>query len=230
MLAGTRKPIVMSSAQSGEHLRPMQEMARLCGAADSFMCLTMSSAPLSHDADALSKVMVSAELGIPLISASAPSAGRHRAVHDHVGARDRPGGDAQRPGHPSARRGPEPPSSSAPAMAVLDMRLATDPYVTPECFLALQAAIDMARHYGIPSWSYSGVSDSKMLDEQQAADAALTTMLGSLSRATLLHDVGYMESGLQSSYESILLGHDLIAFARAFMQERAGERRGPRGG
>jgi len=51
------------------------------------------------------------------------------------------------------------------------------------------------------------------------AQRVRTTILGNLSRATLLHDVGYMESGLQSSYEAILLGHDLIAFARAFMQE-----------
>ena len=218
MLAGTRKPIVMSSAQSGEHLRPMQDMARMCGEAESLMCLTMSSAPLSHDADALSKVMVSAELGIPLISASAPSAGATApctitsalvtglaetlsamVIHQLT-----------RPGAPFVY---------GAGMAVLDLRLATDPYVTPECFLGMQAASDMARYYGIPSWSYSGVSDAKILDEQQAADAALTTMLGSLSRATLLHDVGYMESGLQSAYEAILLGHDLIAFARAFMQE-----------
>ena len=40
-----------------------------------------------------------------------------------------------------------------------------------------------------------------------------------LSRATLLHDVGYLESGLQSSYESIYLGDHLVSYARAFMAE-----------
>lgn len=217
MLAGTRKPIVMSSAQSGDHLRPMFELASLSGEAESFMCLSMASAPLSHDADALSKVMVSAQLGIPLISASAPSAGATApcsvtsalvtGVAETISALVVH--QLTRPGAPFV---------FGAGMAVLDLRLATDPYVTPECFLGLQASTDMARHYGLPSWSYSGVSDAKTLDEQEALDAALTTMLGSLSRATLLHDVGYMESGLQSSYESILLGHDLISFARAFMQ------------
>ena len=42
---------------------------------------------------------------------------------------------------------------------------------------------------------------------------------GSLSRATLLHDVGYLESGLQSSYESIVLGDELVGYARQFMRE-----------
>ena len=58
-----------------------------------------------------------------------------------------------------------------------------------------------------------------MLDEQWSAEAALTAILGALSRATLLHDVGYLESGLQSSYESILLGDHLVSYARAFMAE-----------
>jgi trimethylamine--corrinoid protein Co-methyltransferase len=218
MLAGTRKPIVMSSAQSGEHLRPMQEMARMCGEANSLMCLTMSSAPLSHDADALSKVMVAAELGIPLISASAPSAGATAPCSVTSALVT---GLAETLSalvvHQLARPGA--PFVSGAGMAVLDLRLATDPYVTPECFLGMQAAADMARHYGIPSWSYSGVTDSKVLDEQQALDSALSTVLGSLSRATLLHDVGYMESGLQSSHEAILLGHELVAFARSFMRE-----------
>ena len=42
---------------------------------------------------------------------------------------------------------------------------------------------------------------------------------GLLSRATLLHDVGYLEAGLQSSYESILLGNELSATRKAFMSE-----------
>ena len=44
-------------------------------------------------------------------------------------------------------------------------------------------------------------------------------MLGALSRATLLHDVGYLEAGLQSSFETIVLGHELVLNARALMHE-----------
>ena len=63
------------------------------------------------------------------------------------------------------------------------------------------------------------MSDSKLLDEQWSAEAALSMAYGSLSRATLLHDVGYLESGLQSSYESIVLGDELVGYARQFMRE-----------
>ena len=218
MLAGTRKPIVMSSAQSGEHLRPMYEMAGLCGEAESFACLTMSSAPLSHDADALGKVMVCAELGIPVISASAPSAGATAPCSVTSALVT---GFAETISamviHQLARPGA--PFVCGAGMAVLDMRLASDPYVTPECYLGMQASTDLCRHLGLPSWSYAGVSDAKLPDEQQAADCALTTILATLSRATLLHDVGYLESGMQSSYESLLVGEEIVSFARAFMQE-----------
>jgi trimethylamine--corrinoid protein Co-methyltransferase len=95
----------------------------------------------------------------------------------------------------------------------------TDPYMAPENATAMQCCCDLARFYGLPSFSYSGTSDSKALDEQWSAEAALTTMFGSLSRATLLHDVGYLESGLQSSHESIVLGDELAGCARAFVRE-----------
>ena len=97
----------------------------------------------------------------------------------------------------------------------------TDPYLAPEALLAQQVGIDMARHYGLPSFSYAGMSDAKVLDEQWSAEAALSMVYGSLSRATLLHDIGYLESGLQSSYESIVLGDELAGYARRFLADVA---------
>jgi trimethylamine--corrinoid protein Co-methyltransferase len=95
----------------------------------------------------------------------------------------------------------------------------TDPYLSPDALLAQQVGTDLARHYGLPSFSYAGMADSKVLDEQWSAEAALSMAYGSLSRATLLHDVGYLESGLQSSYEAIVLGDELVGYARQFMRQ-----------
>jgi trimethylamine--corrinoid protein Co-methyltransferase len=82
-----------------------------------------------------------------------------------------------------------------------------------------QAQTDLARWYDLPSFSYAAHTDSKTLDEQWGVESAITTVTGLLSRATLLHDVGYLEAGLQSSYESILLGNELIGYTKAFMSE-----------
>ncbi len=43
--------------------------------------------------------------------------------------------------------------------------------------------------------------------------------MGALSRATLLHDVGYLESGLQSALEGLVLGDEVAGYARALLAE-----------
>jgi trimethylamine--corrinoid protein Co-methyltransferase len=92
-------------------------------------------------------------------------------------------------------------------------------YASAGCLQGYQAQTDLARWYDLPSFSYAGHTDSKTLDEQWGVESALTTITAMLSRATLLHDVGYLEAGLQASYESILLGDELIGYSKAFMGE-----------
>ena len=101
-------------------------------------------------------------------------------------------------------------------VGVLNMRTMVEAYRAPGVALGNQACVDLSRWYGLPSWAYAGDSDSKLCDEQAAAEAAMGALLGELCRATLLHDVGYLESGLQSSYEHLVLGDELVGYARAF--------------
>jgi trimethylamine--corrinoid protein Co-methyltransferase len=101
----------------------------------------------------------------------------------------------------------------------MDMRTMLPAYCVPESLLGLQAMTDLARHYDLPSFSYAGMSDAKLLDGQLAAEVALTIYTGGLSRATLLHDIGYMETGLRSSYEGLVLADELVRHVRSFMRE-----------
>ncbi len=101
----------------------------------------------------------------------------------------------------------------------MDMRTAVDAYTTPESPLGQAAQEDLCRWYGLPSFNYAAMSDSKTIDEQFALEYGLTAMAGGLARGTLVHDVGYLESGLQSSCESIVFGHAAIGWAKAFMKE-----------
>jgi trimethylamine--corrinoid protein Co-methyltransferase len=217
MLRGTRKPLLVAP-RDGSVLARMQQMAELCGEKESFAIYAMPSPPLMHDPDALTKVIGCAELLIPLIYAPAPNMGatgpRSIAGAVLVGNAETLSGLVL---HQYVSRGA--PFVYGVGAGAMDMRTMTDPYVSPDALLAQQVGTDMARHYGLPSFSYAGMSDSKLLDEQWSAEAALSMAYGSLSRATLLHDVGYLESGLQSSYESIVLGDELVGYARQFMRE-----------
>ena len=97
----------------------------------------------------------------------------------------------------------------------------TEAYCVPESMLAQSAQSDLARWYGLPSFNYAGFSDSKTLDGQWASECAWSALAGGLSRATILHDVGFLESGMQSSYESIVFGDEMCGFTRAYMKDVA---------
>ncbi len=84
-------------------------------------------------------------------------------------------------------------------------------YASPEFQLTKAAIAEMGRWYGLPTWGYAGCSDSKVMDEQAALEATLSVMMAKLSGANLIHDVGYMESGLTTSYEMIVLTDELAA-------------------
>ena len=99
----------------------------------------------------------------------------------------------------------------------MNMRTMNEVYSSADVFRGHQAQTDLARWYDLPSFAYAAHTDSKLLDEQWSAEAALTAILGKLCRGTLLHDVGYLECGLQSSYESIVFGDHLLGWAKAFM-------------
>ena len=219
MLRGTRKPILVAT-RDARPLALMKEMAAVAGAADSFGVYSMPTPPLMHDFEGMDKLVRCAELDIPLVYAPAPSFGA-TAPASILGAIVI--GNAEVLSglvvHQLVAAGA--PFVYGCGVGKINMATFVDTYNPPEIFLGHQAESDLARWYGLPSFAYAGHSDSKVLDEQWAAEAAFTTMLGALSRATLLHDVGYLETGLQSSYETILIGDELIGYARAFMKPLA---------
>jgi trimethylamine--corrinoid protein Co-methyltransferase len=218
MLRGTRKPIVVSSPFGGETLHTMYEMAAACGEAASFACLAMSSPPLMLDDVACSKALACAELEIPLVLATSVSAGGQGPVSHAACVAV---ADAEILAclvvHQLGRAGA--PFIMGVGTGVMNMQTAVEVYNSPGVFLGNQAQLDVLRWYGLPSWHYAGHSDSKSLDEQWALEIGISTILGSLSRATLLHDVGYLESGLQSALEALVLGDEVAGYARAFLGE-----------
>jgi trimethylamine---corrinoid protein Co-methyltransferase len=217
MLAGTRKPLLVAP-KDGLAVAVTREMAEACGQADSVMIYAMPSPPLLHDGDALGKVIACAELQVPLVYAPAPACGTTAprslpaavvvgnaevlsglVLHQHV-----------RPGAPFVY---------GAGVGAPDMRTAFDPHGAPEIWLGSQLGADLARFYDLPSFNYAGMTDANDLDEQWSAEEFAFSLLGALQRSTLIHDVGYLEVGLQSSYESLVFGDECVGWARAYLQE-----------
>jgi trimethylamine---corrinoid protein Co-methyltransferase len=217
MLKGTRKPLLIVP-RDGHMLAVMKDMAEVCGGGDSLIVYGMPSPPLMHDEFALSKIEACAELRIPLVYAPAPTAGTTApasvtAVVVTGNAEVLSGLVLHQLVNPGA------PFVYGAGCDTIDMRTMINPYVSPEWSMGCQAGLDLAHHYGLPSFSYGAYSDSKILDEQWAAETAMTAVMGALSRGTLLHDLGYLESGMQTSFESLVLGDELAGFGKALLRE-----------
>ena len=90
-------------------------------------------------------------------------------------------------------------------------------YSAPEFQLARVAVAEMGRFYRLPTWGYAGHSDSCVLDEQAAADAAFSVLVALLGGNNLVHDIGYLEAGLTTSPEMIVLTAEMISMMRHFM-------------
>ena len=216
MLGGTRKPLMVAT-RNGDVVEAVRDMCAAAGAPDSFMIYAMPAPPLQHDKDGLTKLKACAELEVPIIWSPAPNAGstgpRSISGTAVVGNAEVLAGLVY---HQEVRRGA--PFVWGTGVGAMDMRTAVDAYTTPESPLGQAAQEDLCRWYGLPSFNYASMSDSKTIDEQFALEYGLTAMAGGLCRGTLVHDVGYLESGLQSSCESIVFGDAAIGWTKAFMR------------
>jgi len=96
----------------------------------------------------------------------------------------------------------------------IDMATGLLRYAAPEGMLATSALTDLARHYRLPMFSFAGCSDSSLYDEQAAIEGALWTLLSSLNGGNLVHDVGYINNGLTTSYEQLVVSNEVISMVR----------------
>jgi trimethylamine--corrinoid protein Co-methyltransferase len=98
---------------------------------------------------------------------------------------------------------------------MLDMRTTGDIYAAPENRVL---CVEMAHYYNMPIFGLGGCSDSQLPDEQALMEIALTLLTETLAGSHLIHDVGYLASGMTNSLESIVMADELINWVKRFMQ------------
>jgi trimethylamine--corrinoid protein Co-methyltransferase len=101
---------------------------------------------------------------------------------------------------------------------VLDMKRALVSYGTVETMIKEVMLAQIAEYYQLPSWGTGGCSDSKVLDEQAVAEAALNLTIAALSGNNLVHDVGFIESAKGGSIELLVICDEIIAMLRRIMK------------
>jgi trimethylamine--corrinoid protein Co-methyltransferase len=71
----------------------------------------------------------------------------------------------------------------------------------------------MFEYYRLPMWSTVG-SDANMLDAQGSFELATGVLMAALDGANLIHDVGYLGQGKLGNPASILMGDEMISYAK----------------
>jgi len=97
----------------------------------------------------------------------------------------------------------------------LDLRTMVDPYAGPE---PKGVAASMAHRWGLPMFSLGAGSDSKVVDEQAAAEAGMTMLADALAGGHLIHDCGYLESGLTGSLVQLVICDELAGWINALVR------------
>jgi trimethylamine--corrinoid protein Co-methyltransferase len=73
----------------------------------------------------------------------------------------------------------------------------------------------MGKYYDLPVFGLGGSTDSKVLDQQSSFEATLSLMTSRLHGANIVHDVGFMDAGLQGSMQMMAICNEILGFLRA---------------
>ncbi len=222
MMQGTSKPLVITTVDK-EGLADQYRMAcEVLGGPEEFarmpLCVVYiePSSPLTHSVEAVEKILYAAEKGIPAIytpgmmcGATAPMTLAGSMVQCLaeclVGVVL---AQLKRKGAAVIIGGVE---------TILDMSTSIMSYGAPEMVLLSAAMTDVAKWLRLPMFSTAGCSDAKVLDQQAAIEAAMSVTIAALSGANLIHDVGYLESGLLGSFDMLVMSNEVIGMAKRIL-------------
>jgi len=110
------------------------------------------------------------------------------------------------------------PMIGAGGILFMDMSQGLISYAAPEFMLEMTAFSEMCHYYQIPIFSFTGCSDSKVFDQQAAAEGAIWMMITALGGGNLIHDVGYLEAGITTSYDMIVAMDEVAGLVKRFME------------
>ncbi len=219
MLSGTAKPIVYT-AQGLKDIQPIYEM--MCAvrggsgetSSKPFAILyTEPIPPRIHTREALEMILFCARHRLPVTYPTGSMAGGTAPV-TMAGAIALGNAECLAGLVVHQLSSPGAPFIFGGNVTAMDMHLGAFTYASPEFHFSFSAFGDLAHHYKLPVWGLAGAADSKTLDAQAGAEAAHQILLALLSGGNLVHDVGYLASGMVSSMEMILFCNEVIGMLR----------------
>jgi len=223
MLEHTTKPLVFVTNDLDSCQRAIDMAAAVAGGHEalrerqSILLYSEPSSPLQQSDTAIDKLMLMAKNELPIVHSPAPLMGGTGPITMASGlAMSLAEIFSSLVVHQLTKPGA--PYIFGAGLHHMDMKAAQICYASPEFQLTKSALAQLGRWYGMPTWGYAGCTDAKVMDEQASLESLLSVMMAKISGANLIHDVGYMESGLTCSFEMIVLTDELIALTDNLMK------------
>ena len=101
---------------------------------------------------------------------------------------------------------------------IMDLKHIISACGAPEHGLMSAGIAQLSRHYGFPSWTGSGISDSKLPDAQAGYEYAVNASAAAYGNATFVMGTGALESGMTVDHAKIVMDCEAQTFIRRIMQ------------
>ena len=183
-----------------------------------FSLLLDPLSPLVHPEDVLIKLLLMAEMQLPVIYASGIMAGATSPV-TMAGAIAQANAEILVGLAIHQLASPGSPFIFGGGMSPMDMKSGLPTYSAPEAMVAQAGLCQLGRElYHLPTWGFGGCSASKCCDAQAVNEAATFLMMSAWMGTNLVHDIGYIEAGMTYSLELLVLCDEIIGQIRRIME------------
>ncbi len=220
MLAHTTKPIILVSYEAQGLVNAVEMAQAVVGGAEALRqkpiltCYINVVSGAVHNADALQKLLYLSSRGLPSLYIPGSNAGVTSPMTQAGAiALDNAGVLVGLVLTQLTREG-APMIISAMDPNAMDMRTMVSPYAYPEKGFIRS----VSQRYGLPTLALAGGSDSKVVDQQAAAEAALTILADVLMGGNIIHDLGYLESGLTYSFAQLTICNQIVDWVKTFFK------------
>jgi trimethylamine--corrinoid protein Co-methyltransferase len=221
MLSNSTKPILFVTTEFEGCVKAVEMAEVVAGGADNLrrnpLCALYINvtAPLVHNEEALSKLLFMAQKGLPTTYTPVVLRGANGPITPAGAVAYANAGELAGLVLAQLKREGAPVILSGGTQDMLDMRTMLDIYASPQNRVL---CVEMAHYYGLPIFGLGGASDSKVPDQQAAAEVAFSLLTETLAGTHLVHDVGYLEGGMTNSLEMIVMADEMIQWVKEFMR------------
>ena len=100
------------------------------------------------------------------------------------------------------------------APAIFDMRRGTTPMGAVETAMIDGAYTQVGKYLGLPTHTYLGASDAKLIDTQAGLESGISAILGALAGVNMISGAGMLDFLACFSLEKLVIDADIVAMAK----------------